>query len=202
MTDNGGTAGCKVYNAGMRGQKGTSYNGGTHVPCLIRWDGVFPAGVKSDALTAHVDFFPTIADITGAPVPDDVKAKWDGRSLLPLLKDPKSPWPDRLLFTHVGRWAQGKAEESKYAHCAVRNTQYNMVCMTNGPKKWELYDLKADAGETKDLSAEKPDVVKELDAAYDHWWQSILPDLVNENALGNKEMPFKIAFEKQFGKTK
>ncbi len=199
MTDNGGTAGTRVYNANMRGQKGTSYNGGTHVPLLVRWPNVFPDNVRVGALAAHIDFFPTVAEIAGATIPPEVAVKLDGRSLVPLLKDPAAPWPDRLLFTHVGRWARGKAEESKYAKCAVRNTQYNMVCSTGGQKKWELYDLKADPSETHDLAVERPEVVKQLDAAYDQWWASILPDLVNENAPGPKEMPFKEQYLKQFG---
>ena len=199
MTDNGGTAGVPIFNAGMHGQKVTPYNGGTRVPCLIRWDGVFPAGAEVAALAAHIDFFPTVAELTGAKVPAEVAAKFDGRSLVPLLKDAKASWPDRILFTHVGRWPKGKAAESKYLKCAVRNTQYNMVCSGNGPKKWELYDLKADPGEKRDLASERPEVVAKLEVAYDAWWASILPDLVNEDAVGPKVNPFKEQYWKQFG---
>ena len=62
-----------------------------------------------------------------------------------------------------------------------------------------MFDVKADPGEKKDVAADHPDVVKELDAAYDKWWDSIQPQLVNENAVGPKVNPFKELYWKQFG---
>jgi arylsulfatase len=198
MNDNGGTAGVKVFNAGMRGQKGTPYNGGTRAASFWRWpDTLKPADV--DKLTAHIDILPTLAELTGAKVPDEVAAKLDGRSLMPLLRDPGAAWPDRYLFTHVGRWAKGKAAESKYASCSIRSPRYNMVRAGKGGGKWELYDLKDDPGETKDVSAEHPDVVKAMSAAYDKWWEEVLPCLENEDAVGPAENPFRELYRKQFG---
>jgi hypothetical protein len=112
--------------------------------------------------------------------------------------DPK--WDDRVLFTHVGRWPKGKASEAKYHRCSVRNTRYHLVSPATPAKpKWELYDVKADPGEKKDLASERPEVVKELSAAYDRWWDSVQPSLVNEDAVGPKENPFKTLYRKQFG---
>src|SRR5262249_52366766 len=108
MTDNGGTAGVRIYNAGMRGSKVTPYLGGTRVPAFCRWPGVFKPGEVS-ALTAHLDVFPTLAELAGAKVPKAVADKLEGRSLVPLLRDPRAKWADRLLFTHVGRWGRGQA---------------------------------------------------------------------------------------------
>jgi len=200
-TDNGGTAGVRVYNAGMRGQKGTPYEGGTHVPAFFRWPGHFPAGTEVGKLTAHLDLFPTFAEIAGAKIPEDVAAKLEGRSLVPLLTgDPNAQWPDRYLFTHVGRWPKGKAAASKYLKCSVRNSRYALVSAApGGEKAWELFDLKEDAGQTTNVADKHPEVVKELEAAYDKWWESILPDLVNEDAVGPKVNPFKEEYWKQFG---
>ena len=191
MTDNGGTAGVKIFNAGMRGQKVTPYEGGTRVPSFWRWPAGFQGGLDCTALTAHVDIFPTLSQIAGAKVPERVKL--DGRSLVPLLKDPKADWPDRFLFTHVGRWEKGKAAESKFANCSVRNARFQLV------NDKELYDLKADPGETRNVIAEHPEVVAKMRAAYDQWWSEILPALENENAIGPKVNPFKELYWKQFG---
>jgi len=191
MTDNGGTAGVKIFNAGMRGQKVTPYEGGTRVPSFWRWPVAFKGGLDCNALTAHLDIFPTLAQIAGAKLSES--AALDGRSLVPLLKNPEADWPDRFLFTHVGRWAKGKAEESKFKQCAVRNSRFHLV------NNAELYDLKDDPTETRDIIADHPDVVTTMRTAYDRWWAEVLPALENENAIGPKVNPFKEAYWKQFG---
>jgi arylsulfatase len=193
-TDNGGTAGVKIFNAGMRGSKGTPYQGGTRVPCFFRWPaGGIPAGAECDALSAHLDIFPTLAAIVGAKLSDDVKEQVEGRSLLPLLENPTDEWADRTLVHHVGRWAKGKAAESKYAKCAIQNSRFTLV------NNEELCDLEADPGETKNVIAEHPQVVAQLRAAYDQWWNDVQPLLVNENVVGPKMNPLKELYWKQFG---
>jgi arylsulfatase A-like enzyme len=191
LTDNGSASGSQIYNSGMRGRKGTPYEGGTRVPSFWRWPENFKGGRDCNALTAHVDIFPTLAQIAGEKVP--AKIKLDGRSLVPLLKNPTADWPDRFLFTHVGRWEKGKAAESKYEKCAVRNARFQMV------NNAELYDLKIDPGQNRNVIAEHPEVVAEMRRVYDHWWSEILPALENENAVGPKINPFKAAYWKQFG---
>lgn len=193
-TDNGGTAGVSIFNAGMRGGKGSTYQGGTRAPCFFRWPaGGIPAGAECDALSAHIDLFPTLAEITGATLSDEVKKQVEGRSLLPLLKTPKAEWPDRFLVHHRGRWGKGKAEGSKFSGCAIQNARFTLV------NNADLYDLKADPGETKDVLAEHPEVVASLRAAYDKWWSETIPLLVNENAVGPKINPMKELYWKQFG---
>ena len=190
MTDNGHSI-AKLYNAGMRGAKGGPYQGGTRVPLFVRWPGTLPAGVDIDKLAAHVDLFPTLAELAGAKIREEVKL--DGRSLVPLLKDASAPWPDRFLFTHVGRWPKGKAAQSKYAQCAVRNSRFRLV------NNRELHDVKADPGETRNALDQHPEVVAAMRAAYDRWWEEILPCLVNEDAVGPPVNPFKDLYWKQFG---
>jgi len=115
MTDNGGTAGVKTFNAGMRGAKGTPYEGGTRVPSFWRWPNGWKGGVDVPALTAHLDIFSTLAEIAGAKVPEPVAAKLDGRSLLPLLKNP-------ALFFHganlLGTHELPKAHYSELSRAA------------------------------------------------------------------------------------
>ncbi len=192
--DNGGTAGVRVFNAGMKGSKGTSYQGGTRTAGFFRWPaGGIPAGVECDALSAHLDLFPTLAEITGAKLSPAVKQQVEGRSLLPVLKNPKAEWADRMLVHHVGRWAKGHAAESKYAKCAIQTSRFTLVNNT------ELYDLKADPGETTNVIAQHPDVVARLRASYDQWWNDVQPLLVNENVTGPAINPFQTLYYRQFG---
>jgi arylsulfatase len=59
--------------------------------------------------------------------------------------------------------------------------------------------LKADPGDTKDLAAVRPLVVVSMAMAYDEWWASVVPDMVNEDAVGPKINPFREQYERQFG---
>jgi arylsulfatase len=199
MNDNGGTVGTQVFNAGMRGEKESPWVGGTRAASFWRWPGNFkPADVT--ALASNIDFFPTLAELAGAKLSREVQAQVEGRSLVPLLRNPKAPWPDRVLFAHVGRWRNGQAAQAKYVNCSVRNSRWQLVCASeSGAKQWQLFDVKTDPGERKDVAALHPEVVKELDAAYDKWWDSVQPQLVNENAVGPKVRPYEELYWKQFG---
>lgn len=200
MNDNGGTAGTKVFNAGMRSNKGTPWVGGTRAISYWSWPGTLnPADCK--ALAAHIDFFPTIAELAGIHIPEAVQPQVEGRSLVPLLQDPKAPWADRRLFTHVGRWERfSDPTESKFRSAAVRNTRWAMVSDSKaGPPNWQLFDLSVDYGQTRDVIAAHPEVARELASAYDAWWEECLPLMVNEKAVGPAMNPFQALYYKQFG---
>jgi len=124
---------------------------------------------------------------------DDLGRQVEGRSLWPLLKNPRAPWPDRTLVTHLGRWPRGQAAQSKYAQCSIRNTWFRLV------NNRELYDLRSDPGETTNVIDQQPEITAALRAAYDRWWDDIQPLLVNENAVGPRINPFKELYWKQFG---
>ncbi len=202
MNDNGGTAGTRVFNAGMRAQKGTPYLGGIRASSFWRWPGTLKPA-DCDRLAAHIDFFPTIAELAGAKLTDDVKKQVEGRSLVTLLSNPKSDWADRTLFTHLGRWPKGgDRAKFKYANCSVRDSRFQLVSAAkDGAKCWQLFDLKSDIGQKTNIADKQPDVAKRLEAEYELWWDSVQTQLdVNETAPGPEENPFKTLFEKQFGK--
>ena len=178
-----------LYNAGMRGKKGSTYEGGTRVPCFLRWKGRIPEGVDVGALAGHVDLFPTLAQLCGGRVPND--RQLDGRSLVPLLENPKADWPDRYLFSHRGRWGKGKAADSMYAGCSVRSQRFRLV------NNKELHDIAADPGETTNVIDKHPEVVAAMRKAYDQWWSEVLPAMVNEDAPVPKENPFKALYREQ-----
>jgi len=193
-TDNGATAGRNIFNAGMKGGKATPYQGGTRAPAFFRWPaGKIPAGTECDALTAHFDLYPTLAEITGATLSPEVMQQVEGRSLVPLLQNPKAPWADRTLVQHVGRWSKGKSGESKYAKCSIQNARFTLV------NNEELYDLKADPGEETNVISQYPEVVAQLRAAYDQWWTDVQPLLVNEDTTGFSNLTFRDLYTKQFG---
>ena len=201
MNDNGGTAGVKVFNADMRGQKGTAWIGGTRANSFWRWPGTLqPAdcGVPS----AHIDFFPTLAAIAGAKVPAAVaQSQIEGRSLVPVLQNPAAKLPDRYQFTHQGRWPKlGDPNEAKFKVAAVRNTRWAMVSENGGrTPNWQLFDLSVDYGQKNNVIAQHPEVAKELGAAFDQWWSECLPLMVNEKAMGPAINPFQEIYYRQFG---
>jgi arylsulfatase len=200
MNDNGGTGGVRVFNAGMRGQKGTPFLGGTRASSFWRWPGTLrPADVS--ALSAHLDFFPTIAEIAGVKLDARARGQIEGRSLVPLLENPAAAWPARTLFTHVGRWAKDAPPATgKYVNCSVRTPEYHLVSISKENKPdWMLFDLRADYGEKTDLAAQRPEVVAELQRSYEAWWESAIPLMVNENAPLAPENPFWALYRKQFG---
>ena len=189
-TDNGSALG-HYYNAGMKGSKCTPYQGGTRVPMFVYWPGRIEPG-EAKQLAAHIDIFPTFAELAGVPVPDGVKL--DGRSLLPIYQNRDARWEDRFLFTHVGRWQTGQASESKYQQCAVRTARFRLI------NNVEMYDILADPGETTNVIDQFPVEVEKMRSAYDQWWKEVFPCFAfNENAVGPEHNPFKVRYWKQFG---
>jgi arylsulfatase A-like enzyme len=165
MTDNGTAAGWrngKGFNAGMRGTKGSEYDGGHRVPCFVRWPaGGLGGGRDVERLTAHIDLLPTLADLCGLKKPPGVAL--DGTSIAPLLKGDDSDWPDRVLVTD----SQRVEHPEKWRKSAVMTDRWRLV---NGK---ELYDIQADPGQGNDVAASHGQVVERLRAAYEKWWASV-----------------------------
>lgn len=193
MTDNGGTVGVGRNNGGRRGAKATPYQGGTRVPSFWRWPKGFKGGADCSRLTAHVDIFPTLAEIARVKESSRIRAQVEGRSLLPLLKNPGGEWADRTLITHVGRWERGQAAQAKFKNCSVRDSRFSLVNNT------ALYDLNRDPLESQDVAVEYPEVVGRLRQAYERWWEEVQPRLVNENVPIPQENAFRARFRRQFG---
>lgn len=198
MTDNGTSSG--DYKADMRGRKNTVHEGGTRVPLFVRLPGTTKPGVDIDRLTRHYDLFPTLAEFAGAKIPQ--KPDIDGRSLAPLIKNPKAQWEDRFTFFHkgrwgkkgtAGRWSRGNCDpdKAKYKNFAVRNEKWRLV------GKNELYNVQKDPGEKHNVIEQHPDIADEMLDAYDKWWEEVRPLMVNEDAPLEKEHPFHVLYKKQ-----
>ncbi len=149
------------FNAGLRDQKGTVYDGGIRVPFFIRWPAGFKGGRKIETIAAHIDVLPTLLAACGVKPPPDLKL--DGLSLLPLLLGEKAPWPDRTLYT---QWHRGD-EPLLYRSCMARTQRWKLV---NGK---ELYDMAADPGEKRDVAAEHPEIVAKMRKGYEEWFKDV-----------------------------
>lgn len=200
MSDNGTSGGVKVYNAGMKGKKGTLHEGGARVPLFLRLPGRIKAGVDVDRLTRHYDLFPTLAEFAGAKIPAGLDL--DGRSLKPLIANPKADWKDRYTFFHKGRWAKKGApprftrgntdpDQEKFRNFAVRNETWRLV------GKNELYEIDKDPSERNNVAAAHPEIVSKMLKAYSKWWDEVRPMMVNEDASLDTGKPFIERFNRQ-----
>lgn len=132
-TDNGTSSGAKVFNAEMRGAKGSEYDGGHRVPFFLHWpNGGFTQEKRVGTITAHVDVVPTLIDLCGIEAPADVK--FDGVSIRPLIENETAPadWPDRLLITD----SQRVKDPIKWRKSAVMSNDWRLV--SNHNKKGEV----------------------------------------------------------------
>lgn len=201
MNDNGTAGGTLAnYNAGMRGAKGTAWLGGTRASSFWRWPGTLPPA-DCGVLAAHIDFFPTIAELAGATLSPEVRKQVEGRSLVPLLEHPEGTLTERVQFTHLGRWPKGTdPNEWKFAMCSVRDPRWQLISPDGGREpKWQLFDVQADYGQKTNVVGQHPEVVQRLATAYDAWWTSVRPLLVNEEVVGPKLNPFAELYWQQFG---
>jgi arylsulfatase A-like enzyme len=175
MTDNGSSASAWLddaehptggYNAGMRGMKGSYYEGGHRVPFFLHWpEGGCDAGRDVGGMTLHVDLMPTLMDLCGLehPSPD----RLDGVSLAGLLDGTCDAPPDR---THFLQLRQGPEPPEKWT-CAVMTPRWRLI----GGR--ELYDVQADPAQRVDVSGEHPQVACELRQAHERNWAEVSPGL-------------------------
>jgi arylsulfatase A-like enzyme len=153
-TARGGTA--NTHNAPLKSGKGSSYEGGTRVPWVIRWPGVTKPGSRIDTPVITQDLTPTLARAGGGVFPFDHAI--DGVNLRSVLG--ADGVPTRPLVWHQPhQWgAKGPGIEP---FTAIRDGQWKLVLFHDGPRV-ELYDLSEDLGESKDLAAHRPDITDSL----------------------------------------
>lgn len=181
---------------GLRGMKGSTYEGGFRVPMIARWPGKIPAGHVSHELAVMMDIFATVLHVTGAKLPDG--RVLDGRNILPpLTGDARSP--HEFIFGHQasklatirdarwklhvlapgqiklkpeasGRWLDPRAPDGVTILAPFE--QYNLdahpgLATGDEPARMQLFDLQNDPGEQRDVAARHPSEVKRLKAAFD-----------------------------------
>jgi arylsulfatase A-like enzyme len=176
LTDNGAQQ--RRYNAGLRGRKSWTYEGGIRVPCFLQWPGTLAGGRKIGRIAAHVDVLPTLLDFAGVGRPKDLAL--DGESLVPLLREGSAAgWPDRTLYFQCHRGLDPK----RYQNCAAVAQRFKMVgypgtfsqedLEPSGEPILELYDVEKDPGETTNLANEQPELLARLRVGYDAWFDDV-----------------------------
>ena len=187
-------------SGGLREGKGTSFEGGQRVPCLMLWKGKIIPGTVNNQLIAGIDILPTIAEIAGAPLPE---RKIDGISILPLLKGEISESPRKAFWYY---YRQNNLE-------AVRDASWKLVLAHPGrtyegfepgsdgkpgkvnenfPHEAGLYDLRRDPGETYNMIDYYPEIVEKLQKIADEARLELGDDLTGEPG-NNRRKPGRVS---------
>ena len=180
-TDNGTATGNEVFNAGMRGKKGSEYDGGHRVPFIAHWPAAgWNTKHECDVLCHAVDVVPTVVGLAGGKKPRSLR--WDGVSIETFLDPKRKPAVgDRMLVTD----SQRIRDPIKWRKTAVMSQQWRLI---NGE---QLFEIKKDPGQVEDVAAAHPQQVKKMKAFYDSWWNELEPTFLQttEIYLGASEAP-------------
>jgi arylsulfatase A-like enzyme len=149
FSDNGGGGGSD--NGPLRGGKGTMYEGGLRVPCIIRYPERIPAGATTDQFLSSLEIVPTLLTLAGTRPPRDLVL--DGWDMMPVLAG-GGPSPRKQMF-----W-------QRKDHHAARVGNWKWV---GTPQGEGLYDLSTDIGEQHDLSEDLPETREALRSAFAEW---------------------------------
>lgn len=148
------------FNAGMRGAKGSVYEGGHRVSFFVRWPGELPAERRISQPTAHIDVLPTLLDLCDMRAEN--AADIDGISLAPLLCGETDDLPERAIVIQL----QPDVPQ-KWHHTALIKGRWRLLYGE------ELYDVECDPAQTHDMAAESRQIVEALRQDYDGWWREM-----------------------------
>ena len=183
-SDNGGVGGYhrteapsqkkgQTDNTPLRGGKGTLYEGGIRVPFIVRWPGVVPAGRTSDVPVAHVDVYPTLLNIAGGTPRGGYKL--DGVSFASVLKSPQAALAREAIYWHFPGYLESYVHPSGWRTAPVGAIHAGdfklMEFFETGAV--ELYNLRDDISEKRNLAAQSPAKVQELRAKLATWRKDI-----------------------------
>lgn len=206
-SDNGGVGGYEregvkggdiTDNAPLRSGKGSLYEGGTRDPFVVRWPGVTKPGSTSDVPTIHVDVFPTLLEIAGAEKPKQVL---DGESLVKIFRDPAATLQRESIYQHFPGYlgAGGGTWRTTPVGLIEIGDWKLMEFFEDG--RLELYNLRDDIGESKNLAKENPDKTKELHTKMLAWRAAIHAPMPTKND-GKKSADAPAAPKKGKGKAR
>jgi arylsulfatase A-like enzyme len=167
-SDNGPTVGGLGSAGPLRGRKGSMFEGGLRVPCVMRWPGRIPAGSVRNQVCTAMDLLPTFAHLAGAQPPSD--RVMDGRNIWPVVSgDPTAQSPhssffyfsaERLYGVRSGRWKLLWERQ-----CADEQDRW----CTGATVRRALFDLESDPGESIDLADRHPDLTARLEATIERF---------------------------------
>jgi len=192
------------YTRGLRGMKGTTWDGGIRVPFIARWPGRIPAGRVTKEIAGTIDIFPTLLALAGAPLPTDRVI--DGKDIFPVMTGAAASPHEaifamsgaRLAIVRSGRWklhVLSPGKESRYRQDPsgwvdprgpdgvtliaqfeqAKPNQYPGLLTGDPPREMMLFDMENDPGEQHDVAAQHPDVVQRLKAIFDKMNDAVPP---------------------------
>ena len=157
-SDNGGDPDYGASNGSFRGEKGTLFEGGIRVPCLMRWPGVIPSEVSCRYPCSQLDFYETFSALIGAP---ETSRKTEGMDILPIIKNPREVFSERTLF-----WVYGSM-------AAIRqgNWKYLQIKDQKGDEKEQrfLFNLSEDPYEKNNLAEAESSRAESLKTRLDNF---------------------------------
>lgn len=168
-------------NAPLRSGKGSLYEGGTRVPLIVRWPGVVKAGGSVSVPTIHVDVYPTLLEIAKAPKPRQVL---DGQSLVPLLRDSEAKLAREAIYQHFpGYLGSGPGKWRTTPVSTVQAGDWKLMeFLEDG--HLELYNLRDDLGESRNLAGAMPEKAAELRLKLLAWRKEVKAPMPGKNQAG------------------
>ena len=161
------------WNGGMKGQKGTTDEGGVRSPLMVRFPRVIQPGAVVRPIAGAIDLLPTLSELAG--VKHAGVKPLDGVSLAPLLRGERVDAPQRVLFQH------------RAGMVSARSATHRLDAAG------KLYDMVADPGQTTDVRQRQPEVARELSDAVDRWRREVLGELGPRDdrpfPVGDKRFP-------------
>lgn len=168
--EQGGTL--TTSNAPLRGEKGTLYEGGIRVPCIVRWPGVVAAAKTTDAIGSTIDFYPTFLELAQVAAPKEQVL--DGVSLMPVLRNPASKPVRDTLYWHLPHYHHSTPAS------AMRQGDWKLIEFFE-EGTLELYQLRDDLGESRNLAEKFPDRAKAMRVALKAWRKDVQAQLPQRN---------------------
>ena len=166
-------------NAPLRSGKGSLYEGGTRDPFIVRWPGITKSGATCAVPTIHVDLFPTLLEIAGAQPP--AKQVLDGESLVPLLRDSSAALKRDAIYQHFpGYLGSGPGLWRTTPVATIQCGDWKLMEFFED-NHLELYNLRDDIGETKNLAKNMPDKTNELHEKMLAWRHAIKAPMPTPN---------------------
>ncbi|MGN6490638.1 MAG: sulfatase [Agriterribacter sp.] len=184
MSDNGGLSlapprggAAHTHNLPLKSGKGSVYEGGIREPMIVKWPGVVKPASVTEQYVIMEDFFPTILEMAGVRNYTTVQ-QVDGKSFIPVLKNPLYKDTSRLLIWHYpNNWGVNNTGPGISYFSAARKGDWKLVYnLRTGVG--ELYNLKDDIGETNNMAGKYPAKLKELQSelgAKLEWWNAPMP---------------------------
>jgi arylsulfatase len=182
----------------LREGKGTAWEGGTRVPCIMRWPGKIPAGVDTMDMLMTIDLLPTIAGRIGAALPSN---RIDGLDVWPLIaRQPGAKNPhDSYWFYYAANQLQAVASSDGRWKLQLAHGYQTLGAKPGGKdgapapysqskiEQAELYDLSNDIGETNNVAAQHPEIVKQLEAEAERARAELGDALTKRTGTGNRQ---------------